>query len=677
MHYIKWYFWRFFAMFLFFNCTIAFTQNQSNSVISLPSLTVEGASERKSLSGLSLVPNDIESKSAQNIGETLNDQLGFSSSSFGQSANRPIIRGMSGSRVPILQNGSVAGDVSSISADHAVASDVIFNQKIEVLRGGDSLRFSSGANQGLINIIDNRIPTEILASPSISLSSQYNFNQQGLTNGILIEDTLDKISIHVDETNRSSNNYLRPDGQLQPYSFSKQNDFGVGATYFRDNGYTGFSFSQFKTFYGIPSSEGSQIDLIQKRFSLVNQDLNPFDGINKMVSKLSYSNYSHQEISTENIPQTEFKNTSLDGRFEFFHQPINNWNGSFGLQFVSSNLSAIDLTNPLRNSAVIPPTKSNQLAVFVVENTSYSNIDIQNGLRYEWVQRNPNSDTPYTDYPNFSVPSNGSSPSTFVPTASQFSLISLSTEALWNYKLNQSIGFRYSFSQRAPAVDELYSFGNHDATASFDVGNPLLQKESSNHFELGWRQHTGYFQGKFNIYKDFVQNFIYTQFTGAYDLGTNNPVRQFSQANASIQGVESELTLNKNGDGWSSRVFGDYSEGTLNDGGYLPLQPATRLGLNIGYKKLGWKSQASLIHALGQYKTASSAFYSEPTTSAYNKLDARISKSQAIGQVLLTYYVQANNLLNDTIRYSTTIDTIRLNAPQPGRSIILGFKLDY
>ena len=157
MHYIKWYFWRFFAMFLFFNCTIAFTQNQSNSVISLPSLTVEGASERKSLSGLSLVPNDTESKSAQNIGETLNDQLGFSSSSFGQSANRPIIRGMSGSRVPILQNGSVAGDVSSISADHAVASDVIFNQKIEVLRGGDSLRFSSGANQGLINIIDNRI----------------------------------------------------------------------------------------------------------------------------------------------------------------------------------------------------------------------------------------------------------------------------------------------------------------------------------------------------------------------------------------------------------------------------------------------------------------------------------------------------------------------------------------
>ena len=134
MHFIKLYLWRSFALFLFFNLQTSFGQNESNSVISLPMLTVEGAGELKAFSGFGLVHNEIEGKSAQNIGEALSDQLGFSSSSFGQSANRPIIRGMSGSRVPIMQNGSVSGDVSSISADHAVASDVIFNQKIEVLR---------------------------------------------------------------------------------------------------------------------------------------------------------------------------------------------------------------------------------------------------------------------------------------------------------------------------------------------------------------------------------------------------------------------------------------------------------------------------------------------------------------------------------------------------------------
>ena len=61
----------------------------------------------------------------------------------------------------------------------------------------------------------------------------------------------------------------------------------------------------------------------------------------------------------------------------------------------------------------------------------------------------------------------------------------------------------------------------------------------------------------------------------------------------------------------------------------------------------------------------------------YNKLDFSISKSQALSKVLLTYYLQANNLLNDTIRFSTTVDTLRLYAPQPGRALIVGIKVDY
>ena len=84
-----------------------------------------------------------------------------------------------------------------------------------------------------------------------------------------------------------------------------------------------------------------------------------------------------------------------------------------------------------------------------------------------------------------------------------------------------------------------------------------------------------------------------------------------------------------------------------------------------------------MIHALGQNKTASSTFYNEPRTDGYNKVDFRLSKSQAFNKLLLTYYLQANNLLNDTIRFSTTVETIRANAPQPGRSLMIGLKLDY
>ena len=125
------------------------------------------------------------------------------------------------------------------------------------------------------------------------------------------------------------------------------------------------------------------------------------------------------------------------------------------------------------------------------------------------------------------------------------------------------------------------------------------------------------------------------------------------------------------------RLNNSNSVGVLDQGGYLPLQPATRIGGAIFYNQFGWKSKLSLIHAFGHNKTASSTFYYEPRTDAYNKLDFSISKSQALSKVLLTYYLQANNLLNDTIRFSTTVDTLRMYAPQPGRALIVGIKVDY
>ena len=662
---------------VFFFCSLSVAQEKSTQVPNIPNLTVEGYSSLKHANGPYILQQDIPYKSSKNVAEALSEELGISNTSFGQNANRPVIRGLSGARVPMMQNGMNPGDVSNLSDDHAVASDVLFNQSIEVLRGGEALRYSSGAIQGLVNIVDNRIPTSILSSPTASLVTQYNLNQQGMTGGIFTEDTIGKWTLHLDNTYRKMNDYQRPDGQSQAYSFSRQNDLGVGASYFRESGYTGISFSQFQNFYGIPSQEGAQIDLLQKRLALRDELYRPWGGITKLVTQLSYTNYSHQEISTLQTPEAEFKSKLYDLRLEFFHEPIFGWQGSFGLQANNSSISATDLTNPIANAAIIPATKSDQLAIFSLLNKSFGSVDLQNALRLEGVKRNPNTSVPYTDNPNFSVPDGAYLPMSITPVATQFSLLSLSTQAAWNFTFDQAVLMRYTFSQRAPSVEELYSYGNHEATATFNVGNPSLNKESSNHFELGYRKNKGLLQGKLNLYQSYVNNYIYTQYTGAVDLESEFPVRQYLQSNAILKGVESEITYNLKGDGFSSRLFGDYSEGNLNQGGYLPLQPATRIGGSLNYSRFSWKSQLSWIHAFGQNKTASSPFYNEPSTDGYNKVDFRLSKSQAFNKLLLTYYLQANNLLNDTIRFSTTVETIRANAPQPGRSLIMGLKLDY
>lgn len=654
-----------------------FAQNAPLQAPDLPPVTVEGQSKSSPYADLYLFKNDVLNVSPKNLAEALDHQLGLASSSFGQGANRPILRGMSASRTPILQNGLASGDASTISEDHAVAVDILFNQDIEVLRGAQSLRYSSGANQGLINLIDNRIPTRLLVAPQISFVSQYNFNQQGLTNGVFAEDSIGHWTLHVDNTTRSFNDYKRPDNQLQANSSQKSNDFALGGSYFRESGFVGASFNQFQTQYGIPSEEGAKIDLLSQRFSLMAEESNPFSGISKLATKLSYTDYAHQELSTDNVAQLEFKNKSLDARVEVFHNPIMGWTGSFGIQGGNSSISAMDLTSQGAAAVVIPSTKSNNLAIFAVENRSWGTFDIQEGIRYEVVDRSPNTAIPYSGEPNFDVPIGSLAPQSLHPVNKKYTLFSISHQAAWNYRPDQAVSLRYTFSQRAPSVEELYSFGNHEATATFGVGNTNLKKESANHFELGWKKNKGFAQGKLNVYQSYMRDFIYTQYTGVTDLESDFPVREYLQANAILKGVESELTLNAREDGFSGRVFADYTEGVLNNGSYLPLQPATRVGGAVHYNRLGWKSSASLIHALGQYKTASSAFYQEPSTESYNKLDFRISKSQSFQNFLVTYFVQGNNLLNDTIRYSTTVDTLRQTAPQPGRTFIAGIKIDY
>ena len=93
------------------------------------------------------------------LGETRFTLPGVSSSYFGPNASRPSIRGQDGDRIRILQNGGGAPDASALSYDHAVPVDALVTERIEVLRGPSALQYGGSAVGGVVNVIDNRIPT--------------------------------------------------------------------------------------------------------------------------------------------------------------------------------------------------------------------------------------------------------------------------------------------------------------------------------------------------------------------------------------------------------------------------------------------------------------------------------------------------------------------------------------
>ncbi|OWY26507.1 TonB-dependent receptor [Herbaspirillum robiniae] len=613
-----------------------------------------------------LAGDELKNKLGNSLGETLSSELGVSASAFGAGASRPIIRGMEGPRVMILQNGMGVSDVSTVSNDHAVATEAATARQIEILRGPAALLYGSGAIGGLVNVVNDRIPTELVGKPTGTVEGRYG-TVDGMKNGSFSLDTsAGQIGLHVDGNYRDSDNYKIPGNAKQgdassasgrlPNSFTHETSGGVGASYVANWGYVGLSASTLDDHYGIPTSEMSFIDLHQSRYDIDTLVNNPFAGIEKFRFKFGYTDYTHTEKQQDGTPATVFKNRVLQTRWELTHAPLAGWHGTFGVQTEQGNYSALSASSG--TSELTPPTRSQSFAGFLVEERQFGQVLASAGLRGESVSRRPDG--------------------TSGQQGRDFSLLSWSAGALWTFQPGYGLGLTYSLAQRAPTVEELYSNGPHESTATFDIGSSQLKKETSHNIELTLQKTEGMWRWKGNLFRNKVQNYIYGRTNGQVDdSGAADPSGEFtqrlwSQGDATIRGAEAELTWNWNGEGFSARTFADTSRGTLDDQGNLPLQPATRYGIELGYKSGPWAGGMKALRAQKQDRLASFESYETP---AYTQLDANLSYTQKLNGVKLTWFALARNLLNQDIRLSTSV--LKESVPLGGRNLILGVRTSF
>jgi iron complex outermembrane receptor protein len=236
------------------------------------------------------------------------------------------------------------------------------------------------------------------------------------------------------------------------------------------------------------------------------------------------------------------------------------------------------------------------------------------------------------------------------------------------------IGATASVAQRAPTPEELYSDGAHHPTETYDIGDRTLKKETSKNIDLSLQKTTEALRWKANVFQNKVKNFVYGSLSKAV-LGVADDMefdRTFSQADATLRGVEAELSYNYYDPGWFGRVFADTSRGTLDNLGNLPLQPATRTGLSFGYQDSQWRSSLSVLHSSAHNRIASSSISEETTTPAYTRVDASINYVQRYGTTDVTWFLLARNLLNEEIRLSTSL--LKDYIPQPGRNLMVGLR---
>lgn len=593
-----------------------------------------------------------------NLGETLANQLGVSASYFGAGASRPIVRGLAGARVRIMEDGIDAMDVSTVSADHAVGVDPLVAEQIEIFRGPTTLLYGSGAVGGVVNTVTRRIPEE---APSDGIEAvidlRYDSVSSGTSAATKLDGGSDRFAWHFDAHRQDAGDYDVPgfsaangtSDRLDNSSLDSESA-AAGASWLGDNGYLGASLNSFASNYGIPNralpAETIRIDLEQNRFDLKGGWLGLGGPITAVNLRIGVNDYRHVEFES-GVPGTRFENDAHESRVELMHRSIGEWRGAVGLQFGQRRFAAIG------SEAFVPPIDAASVGAFIVEQRDIDRWNLSLGARMETRDLTPDN----------GLPKNRARATSF------------SAAGLRRFENGYTLALNFASADRLPVAEELYSDGPHLASGTIEIGDPSLGKETSRHFDIGIRKTAEQISWSLTSFFTDFDNFIYLRNTGNVDPIEALPIFRWDRAKVAFRGFEAELfmPIARAGAGEIDlRIFADSVRAALSGGSPLPRIPPMRFGARLQYHSDKIVAGLDTIRYAKQHRTAGL----EQPTPGYTMLNADVNwQIETPSGRRLNAYIRAGNLLDEVARRHSSL--VKDIAPLPGRNIALGFRAEF
>ena len=632
---------------------------------------------------------ELQLRLAPTLGETLNREPGVTSTYFGPGASRPVIRGLGDDRIRVLQNGVGTIDVSNVSPDHAVSAEPLTIKTIDIVRGPASLLYGPNTVGGVVNVIDNRIPTEALTTPVAGkLDGRLSSADEGRSSAGLFEFQLGPIVFHLDGFIRRAEDLAIPgfarSGRLRraeplppgeseardelPNSFTESEGGAAGASYIWDGGYVGLAYSGIDSLYGTVAEPDVTISLEQRRWDVRGAFTQPLPLIKSINYKWSHSDYRHTEFEGAEIG-TVFAIDGYEARLEILHAKLGMLEGAIGYQGQQTNFSA------LGEEAFLPPVETDSNAVFVFEEINVEPVRLQFGARYDH-QSNQTAANPV-----------------FGPAlARDFDAFSTSAGIVYEPLDPYVIAFSVAYTQRPPTYVELFANGPHLATAAFEIGDSNLRSEDSLAFDLSLRKKTGHFTGSISFFYNRFTDFISAQPTG--EIVEDLPVFAYRAVGADFVGGELALTWHllepraAEADSGKDSITpepspsrhelhldakADYVRAQDREAGRsLPRIPPFRASAALVYEwndRIGARIEGQYVHE--QDRTAAL----ELPTDSYFLLDAAVSYRFRAGPVDFDAYLKGTNLTNAEARLHTSF--LKDIAPLPGRGGLLGLRISF
>ncbi len=633
---------------------------------------------------LTLVPSrEILATGGANLADALQYKPGIAASTFAAGASRPIIRGLDNTRVSVRENGIGSHDASGVSEDHAVPIDPFAADQVEVVRGPATLRYGSGSIAGVVNASNQRIPEFIPKNGyTAEIRGSTGSADQSVDGGFKATAGTGNFAVHADRFWRSAEDYATPQGR-QLNSFVNSDGFSTGASLIGREGFVGVSFTQFNSLYGIPGAEAltnrTRIDMQQNKVQSRGEWRVRDWGVEAIRFWLGGTSYRHNEIGFESgAPEvgSRFTNHEVEGRVEVQHlaiaTPLGELRGAVGVQLGNRLLAGTSF----EGDSLLAPARTRSAAAFWFEELQVtSKLRLQAAAR---IEQNTVSGIGL-DIADPLNPAQVQAQRSFTPTSFSFGAL---------YQLPAQVVARVTgqYAERAPDAAELFSKGAHEATETFEIGNPNLRKEVAKSVEIGLKRTQGAFRFDTSAYYTAFDGFVFKQLTGetcdatyasCSPAGAGGDLNQvfFQQRNAAFYGVE--LSAQQDiGKAWRG-VWGvdgqyDFVRATFTDtaGGNVPRIPPHRAGAGIFYRDVNWFARTGFLHAFDQNQIGEN----ETLTKGYTLLNADLSYSWKVGQgstaeQAMTIGLKGENLLDQDVRNHVSFQ--KDHVLQPGRTVRL------
>jgi iron complex outermembrane recepter protein len=619
----------------------------------ITSVSPEGRSQFETFQATNVLGGQELTKALQGtIGATIENEPGIALRSFGPGPARPVIRGLDGDRVLIVEDGLRMGDLSSQSGDHGVNANPASASTIEVVRGPATLLYGANAIGGLVNVITNDIPRMPVTRPSGSVTFDASSGAPGGGGAGDVTVGNGKFALHMAGSGRRSQDFKTPEGEI-PNSFSRAGAAEVGAGYTSENGYLGASYAWDRSHYGIPFVEEGVTNLDPRRQNVTIRGERRnmggfFDGFR---GSFGVRRYKHDELDGEEVA-TSFVNNTSELQLLAHHRRLGRMTGSIGGSVLTRNFSASG------EEALSPEVDQRGGAVYLYEEIAASqHTQIQFGGRVEHASFKPQTDEPVRDFTNLS---------------GSVGLLLLPTD-------QTTIAFSLASASRNPALEELYFHGPHPGNNAIENGNPDLESERALGFDASLRWRSAVASGEVTFFVNRIDNFIFREFTGVVDEEEGLPETVFAQADGRLYGLESHADVKVGPlvwvEGGLDYVRGDFV--TLDTP--LPRIPPLRGRAGIRLQKNAFQAgidgsftaKQDRVYALG----FAGSTIGETPTDGYNLMKVYASYSFGSTTTVNTVTVRLDNATNAL--YRNHLNYLKDLAPEMGRNFAVVYNVKF